>query len=97
MAYYRENIISTYKYLLSVRENLITHSINIAMNGELSHINETFEEGDIYQFDMDQFRGTKDINLEKITEFYDELENLMNTLANINAIKEEDLTDENEG
>lgn len=94
MTDYRATIINTYKYLLSVRNELITHSINIAMNGEMKEIDDAFEEGDIYQFDMDQFRGTKDVNLEKIGEFYDQLENLMNSLANINAIKEEDLTDE---
>ncbi len=97
MTAYRENIISTYKYLISLREDLITHSLNIAMTGELKNMNEAFDIGETYNFDMEQFKGTNDVNLNKIITFYEELENLMNSMANINAIKEEDLVDDNEG
>ncbi|CAM4370272.1 hypothetical protein [Gillisia limnaea] len=97
MTAYRENIISTYKYLISIREDLITHSLNIAMTGELKDMDEAFDIGDTYSFDIEQFKGTNDVNLNKLVAFYEELENLMNSLANINAIREEDLSDENEG
>ena len=97
MTAYRENLLSTYKYLISVREDLITHSLNLAMNGELKDMNGAFDIGDTYNFDMEQFKGTNDVNLNRLIGFYEELENLMNSMANINAIKEEDLADENEG
>ena len=41
------------------------------------------------------FRETKDENVKKLLAFHDELEELMNSLANINAITEEELEDEN--
>jgi hypothetical protein len=47
--------------------------------------------GDTYNFDIEQFKGTSDTNLNKLIDFYDELENLMNSLANINVITEEEL------
>lgn len=93
MTDYRKNIIHTYKYLITIREELITHSLNIAMAGELKEINEAFTPGEIYHFDMEQFKGTNDTNLNKIIDFYEELETLMNSIANINSIKEDDLSE----
>jgi hypothetical protein len=94
MSDYRENIISTYQYFISVRNELITHSINIAMAGELKEIDQVFEVGDTFAFDIDQLRGSNDINLNNVIDLYDKLELLMNSTANINAITEEDLEDE---
>lgn len=67
------------------------------MTGELKDLKEAFDIGDTYNIDIEQFKGTNDVNLNRLIEFYEELENLMNSMANINAITEEDLEDENEG
>jgi len=91
MSVYREKIILTYKYLLEVHEELLTRTINVGMTGELAEVNRVFAVGDTYNFDVEQFRGTPDINLNKLIGFYDELENLMNSLSNINGITEEEL------
>jgi len=91
MSVYREKIILTYKYLLEVREELLTRTINVGMTGELAEVNKVFAVGDTYNFDIEQFKGTPDTNLNKLIDFYDELENLMNSLSNINAITEEEL------
>jgi hypothetical protein len=82
-----------YKYLLEVHAELLTRTINVGMTGEMADINKIFIEGDTYNFDIEQFRGTPDTNLNKLIGFYDELENLMNSLANINGITEEELDD----
>lgn len=63
------------------------------MLGELSEVNKVFAVGDTYNFDIEQFKGTPDTNLNMLIDFYDELENLMNSLANINEITEEELED----
>jgi len=96
MTVYREKILMAYKYLLEVHEELLTRTINVGMTGEMANINKTFIVGDTYNFEVEQFRGTTDINLNKLIGFYDELENLMNSLANINGITEEELDDETE-
>ena len=88
---YREKILLTNKYLLEVHEELLTRTINVGMLGELAEVNKVFSVGDTYKFDIEQFKGTQDVNLNKLIAFYDELENLMNSLANINAITEEEL------
>jgi len=88
---YREKILLTYKFLLKTHEELLTRTINVGMLGELAEVNKVFAVGDTYNFDIEQFKGTPDTNLNKLIDFYDELENLMNSLANINAITEEEL------
>lgn len=88
---YREKILLTYKFLLKTHEELLTRTINVGMLGELAEVNKVFAVGDTYNFDIEQFKGTQDTNLNKLIDFYDELENLMNSLANINAITEEEL------
>lgn len=88
---YREKILLTYKFLLKTHEELLTRTINVGMLGEIAEVNKVFAVGDTYNFDIEQFKGTSDTNLNKLIDFYDELENLMNSLANINAITEEEL------
>jgi len=91
MSIYRKNIIWNYKYLLSVHEELMTRIINLGMNFEQSEINNMFEASDTYAFQIEHFMESKDPNVTKLVEFYEELENLMNFMANINAITEEEL------
>lgn len=88
---YREKILLTYKFLLETHEELQTRTINVGMTGVMADVNGVFKEGDTYNFDMDQFRGTTDTNLNKLLDFFDDLETLMNSLANLNAITEEEL------
>ena len=75
---------------------MLPRTINDGMAGEWAAVNDVFKVGDIYKFDVDQFRRTNDANLNKLIAFFDELETLMNSLATINAITEEDLEDEKE-
>ncbi len=97
MTVYREKIILTYKYLLEVHEELLTRTINVGMTGEWAEVNKVFSVGDTYNFDIEQFKDTQDVNLNKLIDFYDELENLMNSLANINAITAEELENDDFG
>jgi hypothetical protein len=88
---YREKILLTYKFLLETHEELQTRTINVGMTGVMADVNSVFKEGDTYNFDMDQFRDTSDTNLNLLVSFFDELETVMNSLANLNDITEEEL------
>jgi hypothetical protein len=90
---YKEKIILTYRHLIEVHEELLTRIINVGMAGDYAEVNEVFEEGDNFKFDLEMFRKTGDQNLNKLISFFDELEVLMNSLANINGITEEELDD----
>lgn len=88
---YRKRLIEAYKSLITIRENLFTNSLNIAMAGELKEIDNVFEDGDTFTFEIEHFKNTNDINLTKLIEFQEQLDDLMNSIANINAIKETEL------
>ena len=88
---YRERLIGAYKTLISIRVELFTSALNIAMAGELQEIDRVFEEGEVYNFEIEHLKSTNDINLTKLIEFHEQLDNLMNSIANINTIKESEL------
>ncbi|MFD1079573.1 hypothetical protein [Longispora fulva] len=66
------------------------------MTGELAEVNEVFEPGDQFSFEKEMFRTTEDRNVKKLLAFHDRLEELMNSLANINNITEDELEAEGE-
>ena len=61
------------------------------MIGELKDINSTFDEGDIYSFDIEQLKGSKDINVKMLVTLYTQIEELSSSLKNTNNIKENEL------
>jgi len=71
METYREKLIMTYRELLRFDEELLARIINVGMTGELAEINETFQKYDIFQFDKEMFRGTKDQNLNMLLELHE--------------------------
>lgn len=91
---YRDKIILTYRQLLETHEELMERIINVGMTGQFAEVNEVFQPGDTFKFDLEMFRDSKDQNLQLLLGLFDELENVMNTLANINGITEEELQDE---
>ncbi|TDN87091.1 hypothetical protein DET49_11445 [Salegentibacter sp. 24] len=91
---YREKIILSYRVLLKTHQKFQERIINVGMTGEFAEVNTVFQPGDTYNFDLDQFRGTNDINLNTLLALFDELENSMNNLASINGITEKELEDE---
>lgn len=82
---YRDKIILTYRALLKTHEKLMERIINLGMTGQYAEVNETFLPGDTFKFDIEMFRDTKDQNLQLLLGLFDELENVMNTLANVNG------------
>lgn len=88
---YRDKILLTYKFLIKTREELLTRTIKVGMLGQLAEVSKVFAVGDTNNFHIEQFRGTKDANLNMLIDFFDTLEDLMNSLTNINTITEEEL------
>lgn len=94
---YRSNIINTYKKLIKFHNELFSSSINIAMTGDLLDINNSFDTGEIYSFDIEQLKGTNDANLNIIIDLCENLTEAMHILADNNSIKEEELNENNKG
>ncbi len=88
---YRKRLLESYKTLLSIKRNLFTATLNIAMAGELREMEKVFRPGDIYEFSIEQFRNSNDLNLNKLVGLYDQLESVMSSMGNINGIKEDEI------
>jgi hypothetical protein len=93
MSTYKEKIILTYRHLIEVHEELLTRIINLGMAGDYAEVNEIFEEWESFKFDLEMFRTTEDQNLQKLFSIFDDLEDLMNYLVNINGITEKQIDD----
>ena len=91
MTPYRQNLALTYNVLLEMHEKLFTRIINLEMQGDLADISHSFQVGDSYQFEMEQFRDSRDPNVQLLVAFHDQLEETMDTLANINVITQQEL------
>lgn len=88
---YHENILITYRRLLDFHEKLFTRIICVGMSGELKEIQDAFQVGDSYHFEIEQFQDLEDVNVKQLVNLYDRLEEVMNSIANLNGITEEDL------
>jgi hypothetical protein len=88
---YRDKILLSYRALEKSHDALTDRIINLGMLGEYAEINDVFEPGDTFQFNMEMFRDSKDENLLLLFRLFDKLEETMNSLANINGITKEEL------
>jgi hypothetical protein len=91
---YRDKSILTYRALQDTHEALMERIINVGMTGKYAEVNEVFQPGDTFKFDVEMFRDSKDQNLQLLFILFDTLEETMNSLANINGITEDELENE---
>tara|TARA_R110002020_G_scaffold381422_1_gene592375 strand:- start:1779 stop:2048 length:270 start_codon:yes stop_codon:yes gene_type:complete len=57
-----------------MKRELFTNLINLAMSGELQNINSVFDEGDLFQFELDHFKDIKDINIKTLINLLEQME-----------------------
>lgn len=88
---YRNKLIEAVNYLSDCEGEIFTKMLNVAMSGEFKEIDEVFEEGDIYEFDIEQFRNSKDLNVEKLVALHDHINETIESIINLNAIDLEDI------
>lgn len=91
MEAYREKLLMTYNRLVEMHEELLTRIINVGMTGELEEINQVFEKDDTFEFNKEMFRESNDQNLNLLLGLHDNLEDTMNSFANLNNITQEEL------
>lgn len=81
----------SYLSLRSAQEDLIDQIINVGMAGVYKDIGDTFMKEDEYVFDVVQFRGTEDFNLNHLLDVYDEIEYSMDLILSENDILDEEV------
>jgi hypothetical protein len=91
---YRKLIINTVDFLIQTRQSTFNFALNLAMKNDLKEIDDVFEEGDTFSFCLNHLDGGSDINVQKVVDLIREIESTVNTLMNINAIDDKELTNE---
>lgn len=81
----------SYLFLQSSQEDLIDRIVNLGMAGAYKEIGDTFLTDDRYVFDVVQFRGTDDINLNLLLDVHDEMEYSMDLILSENDITDEEV------
>lgn len=69
---------------------MFDRALNLAMNGELSEINEVFEKGETYAFTLDHLDGSSDTNLKLLVELIKKVQETAESLANLNVLNIEE-------
>lgn len=88
---YRKQLIFSYLALEAAQDDVLEQIINVGMAGVFKEINDSFLKDDQYVFDVVQFRGTDDFNLNNLLQIYDTLENSLNSLVFENEISDEEV------
>ena len=91
MKAYRNRVIESLQLLGIIRDQLFTQIVNIASDGELKEILDVFQEGDYYDFEMDQFENSSDINIVKLMQLCKDIEVTFESIQNVNAVADEEI------
>lgn len=91
MEAYRNRVIESLQLLGEIRNQLFTQIVNIASDGELKEILDAFEEGDYYDFEMDQFENSSDVNIIKLMQLCKNIEMAFDSIQNVNAVGDEEI------
>ncbi|WP_149915650.1 hypothetical protein [Sphingobacterium cavernae] len=91
MEAYRNRVIESLQLLGEIRNQLFTQIVNIASDGELKEILDVFEEGDYYDFEMDQFENSSDVNIIKLMQLCKNIEMAFDSIQNVNAVGDEEI------
>lgn len=94
---YRKELITTCKALMVADREIFTAALNLAMSGEFKEVNESFEIGDSFEFEWGYFENCADVNLAKLLETHHSISATLESLININNIKEEELDETKRG
>lgn len=88
---FREFIIQTINTLVECDNQIFTEGLNLLMNNELKEIDEVFEEGDVFEFSINHLENSTDTNVQLILKAIKEIRQTINSLQNLNLIKDEEI------
>lgn len=91
MKSHKIQIIETLENLSEARNIVFTQIVNLSLTGELKEIENTFDIGDKYSFNLKQFENTKDINVKKLVKLCKKIEETFFTIMDLNGINENDV------
>lgn len=88
---YRNRVIETLHLLEDIRNQVFVQLVNLASDGEMRETMELFEDGDYYTFELDHFEDLNDVNVNKLLHLCKDLENIFESIQNMNAVRTEEI------
>ena len=89
---YRQHLIGAVKDLQEAEQILFTSALNLAWSGELSPLEDGYQEGDVMAFDVPLLQTVEDLNVKKIVALLNKLTDAAEYIKNVNKITDEELT-----
>lgn len=88
---YSERMMKLILSLREVRHTLFDGLINLAIPLEYGDVLDSFDEDEIFYFELDHFRSMDNFNVVSMVELIDSIEQKINLLMNLNNISDEDV------
>lgn len=87
----RQEITDTLNSLISVRHTIFEHIINLAMTGEMSHLEDAFKRGDTYHFSLAHFEDVEDPTIQKLVRLCTQTEETLFSIMDLNGISGQEI------
>lgn len=87
----RDKILEVIANLIDARDVVFTQIVNLAMSNELSHLDDAFDVGDAYSFKLRHFENVEDVNVKKLVELCENVEETIFNLMDLNGIKSNEI------
>ena len=91
MSNHRIQILETIENLVEARDIIFTQIVNLAMSGEMKHLESAFDLGDKYNFTLKHFESVQDVNVKKLVSLCKNAEETVFSLMNLNGISENEV------
>lgn len=88
---YRSQLIATVNYLIHVRHTIFGETLNLAMLGDLKEINDSFDEGDVYKFELAHLKDLPDVNVERMVSLIEQIQTTIDLVIVDNKLEEDEL------
>ncbi|MDH4092123.1 MAG: hypothetical protein OEV74_17465 [Cyclobacteriaceae bacterium] len=88
---YRKDFIRSVNYLVQVRHGLFDEAMNLAMLGDLRDINDAFEVGDTYTFELAHLQNSADSNVNALVSLIEEIQGIVDSLVSVNNIDRKEI------
>lgn len=88
---YRNHLLKTLVFLEDSSGNLLAEILNISSLDDMPMLRENFDKGEIFEFNVDMFFDSKDLNILKLVNLYKIIENQRIDLMKENHISEEEM------
>ena len=87
---YKQYLKNALTHLASAQEDIFTSIINLSMEDDLKEWNETIELGESFQFDIELFKRSNDINIQMLTNLIETIDVTCEKIKKINNIDTDD-------